>query len=212
MASRVVDILLPVALDQAYSYRVAADMALEPGDLVRVPLGARTATGVVWAENPAPNPRLDNRLKYVEERLELPPLKPELRQFVDWVSLYCLGARGMVLRMCLRMGEHLGPARERLGVRLAGPAPKRITPARQRLLSLLADGLARHKGEAAEEAGVSAGVIDGLVDEGTLETLVLPPEPLALPVDPEHVVTDFSADQRAAADALRSTVAQGGYS
>ena len=115
MASRVVDILLPVALDQAYSYRVADDMELAPGDLVRVPLGARTATGVVWAENPAPNPRLDNRLKYVEERLDLPPLKPELRQFVDWVSGYCLGARGMVLRMCLRMGEHLGPARERLG-------------------------------------------------------------------------------------------------
>ncbi len=212
MASRVVDILVPVALDQAYSYRVADDMALAPGDLVRVPLGARTATGVVWAENPAPNPRLDNRLKYVEERLDLPPLKPELRQFVDWVSLYCLGARGMVLRMCLRMGEHLGPARERLGVRLAGPAPKRMTPARQRVLRLLADGFARPKGEAAEEAGVSAGVIDGLVDEGTLETMVLPPEPLALPVDPEHVATDFSADQRAAADALRLTVGQGGYS
>ena len=56
------------------------------------------------------------------------------------------------------------------------------------------------------------GVIDGLVDEGTLETLVLPPEPLALPVDPEHVATDFSVDQRAAADALRATVGQGGYS
>ena len=162
MASRVVDILLPVALDQAYSYRVPDAMALAPGDLVSVPLGARTATGVVWAENPTPNPRLDNRLKYVDERLDIPPLKPELRQFVDWVADYSLGARGMVLRMCLRMGEHLGPARERVGVRLGGPPPKRMTPARTRVLALLADGLARAKGEAAEEAGVSAGVIDGL--------------------------------------------------
>ncbi len=212
MASRVVDILLPVALDQAYSYRVPDAMELAPGDLVSVPLGARTATGVVWAENPTPNPRLDNRLKYVDERLDIPPLKPELRQFVDWVADYSLGARGMVLRMCLRMGEHLGPARERLGVRLAGPPPKRMTPARTRVLALLADGLARAKGEAAEEAGVSAGVIDALVDEGTLETLVLPPEPLALPVEPDHVATDFTPAQREAADALRATVAQSGYS
>src|SRR3984957_3937415 len=156
MASRVVDILLPVALDQAYSYRVPDAMELAPGDLVSVPLGARAATGVVWAENPTPNPRLDNRLKYIDERLDIPPLKPELRQFVDWVAGYALGARGMVLRMCLRMGEHLGPARERLGVRLNGPPPQRMTAARQRVLDLLADGLARAKGEAAEEAGVSA--------------------------------------------------------
>ncbi len=212
MASRIVDILLPVALDQAYSYRVPDAMELAPGDLVSVPLGARTATGVVWAENPTPNPRLDNRLKYIDERLDIPPLKPELRQFVDWVSDYSLGARGMVLRMCLRMGEHLGPARERLGVRLQGPSPRRMTPARQRVLALLADGLARTKGEASEEAGVSAGVIDGLVDEGTLETLVLPPEPLALPVEPDHLATDFTPAQRKAADALRVTVAQSGYS
>ena len=87
----------------------------------------------------------------------------------------------MVLRMALRMGEHLGPERLRVGVRLAGPAPKRMTAARARVLDLLADGLARGKGEAAEDAGVSPGVIDGLVDEGTLEALPLPPEAVARP-------------------------------
>ena len=212
MASRVVDVLLPVALDQAYSYRVPDGMELAPGDLVCVPLGARAATGVVWAENPAPNPRLDNRLKYVEERLDFPPLKPELRQFVDWVAGYALGARGMVLRMCLRMGEHLGPARERVGVRLNGAAPRRMTPARQRVLAVLADGLARGKGEAAEEAGVSVGVVDGLIDEGTLETLVLPPAPLALAADPEHRRPGLTPAQGAAAEALRMAVAESGYS
>ena len=58
-------------------------------------------------------------------------------------SNYTLAPRGMVLRMCLRMGEHLGPARDRVGVRLAGPPPKRMTAARQRVLALLADGLVR---------------------------------------------------------------------
>ena len=93
MAKRVVDVLVPVALDQAYSYRVPDGLALAPGDLVtRAARADRAATAVVWAENPSPNPRLDNRMKDVEDKLDVPPLKPELRNFVDWVSGYTLGA------------------------------------------------------------------------------------------------------------------------
>jgi primosomal protein N' (replication factor Y) len=211
MAKRVVDVLVPVALDRAYSYRVPETLTLAPGDIVSVPLGARDATAVVWADNPKPNPRLDNRLKDVEEKLDVPPLKGELRSFVEWVANYTLASRGMVLRMCLRMGEHLGGERERVGVRLAGDPPKRKTAARERVLALLADGIVRGKSEAAREAGVSATVIDGLIDEGTLETVVLPPEPVAEKPDPDFIATDFTPDQQAAAAALKETVAHGGY-
>ena len=212
MTKRVVDVLLPVALDRAYSYRVPEELELAPGDIVCVPLGAREATAVVWADNPKPNPRLDNRLKDVEEKLELPPLRPELRSFVDWVANYTVSSRGMVLRMCLRMGEHLGAERERVGVRLAGAPPQRMTPARQRALALFADGMVRGKSDAAREAGVSVGVIDGLIDEATLETVVLPPEPVAQKPDPDFVQSEFTPDQSAAATALKATVAKGGYS
>ncbi len=213
MPRRVVDVLVPVALDHPYSYRVPEKLELAPGDIVSVPLGAREATAVVWAENPKPNPRLDNRLKDVEEKLEIPPLKSELRSFVDWVANYTVNPRGMVLRMCLRMGEHLGAERERIGVRLSGaPPPQRMTAARGRVLALLADGMVRAKSEAAREAGVSAGVIDGLIDEGTLETVVLPPEPVAQKPDPDFAPPDFSSDQSAAAAALKQTIAAGGYS
>src|SRR5271154_529848 len=191
MAKRVVDVLVPVALDRAYSYRVPETLALAPGDIVSVPLGARETTAVVWAENPKPNPRFDNRLKDIEEKLELPPLRPELRSFVDWVANYTVASRGMVLRMCLRMGEHLGAERERIGVRLIGPAPQRMTSARARVMALLADGMTRAKGEAAREAGVSSGVIDGLIDEGTLEAVVLPPEPVAERPDPDFAQPEF---------------------
>ena len=84
MAQRFVDVLLPVALDQTYSYRVPDGMALGPGDVVDVPLGARTATGAVWAGDVAIKPGLHNRMKDVEEKLDIPPLKPELRRFVDY--------------------------------------------------------------------------------------------------------------------------------
>ena len=99
----------------------------------------------------------------------------------------------MVLRMCLRMGEHLGEERERVGVRLAGAPPQRMTPARARVLALLGDGMTRGKSEAAREAGVSAGVVDGLIDEGTLQTVVLPPEPVAEAPDPDFAQSEFSA-------------------
>src|ERR1700726_4229002 len=156
----VVDVLVPVALNQAYSYRVPRGMELKPGDVVCVPLGPREVVAVVWAENANPDPRLHNRLKEVGERLDVPPLQEELRSLVDWVASYTLSARGMVLRMTLRMGEHLGPERVRMGVRRVGQAPKRLTPARCPLIEVLSDGLLHGKSEAAKEAGVSVGVID----------------------------------------------------
>src|SRR5674476_790143 len=201
-STRVVDVLVPVALDQNYSYRVPRGMELKPGDVVSVPLGPREVVAVVWADNPNPDPRLHNQLKDVSQKLDVPPLQPELRSLVDWVANYTLSARGMVLRMCLRMGEHLGPERVRMGVRLIGEPPKRLTPARRRLIDVLSDGLLHGKSEAAKEAGVSAGVIDGLVDEGTLTTEPMP-RALAPPApDPSFATPDFSRQQSTAVDAV----------
>ncbi|UYO44631.1 primosomal protein N' [Rhodopseudomonas palustris] len=207
----VVDVLVPVAIDQAYSYRVPRGLSLKPGDVVAVPLGAREVLGVVWAENPNPAPRLHNRLKDVAEKLDVPPLRDELRRMVDWVSTYTLSARGMVLRMCLRMGEHLGPERQRLGVRLVGSSPQRMTPARRRVLEILSDGLLHGKSDLAKEAGVSPGVIDGLVDEGTLQVEPMPRENPAPEPDPDFAPADFSPEQARAAETMRGLVTAGGF-
>jgi primosomal protein N' (replication factor Y) len=210
MSMRIVDVLVPVALDQAYSYRVPQGLELSPGDIVAVPLGARECVGVVWGEGTA-RPGLHNKLKDIDGKLDVPPLKDELRTFVDWVAKYTLCPRGMVVRMALRMGD-LGPERERIGVRKIGPAPPRMTAARARIIALLEDGMTRPKGEAAKEAGVSPGVIDGLVDEGTFEAVALPPEPVATPPDPDFAKPDFSEAQGKAAAAMRDTVKTGGFS
>src|SRR5947208_319098 len=116
MAQRIVDVLVPVALDHCYSYRAPAELDLKVGDIVSVPLGSRESLGVVWSDDVKVRPGLHNRLKDVAGKLDYPPLGEELRKFVDWVANYTLGSRGMVLRMTLRMGD-LGPARERVGVR-----------------------------------------------------------------------------------------------
>ncbi|MGA2996420.1 primosomal protein N' [Bradyrhizobium sp.] len=207
----VVDVLVPVALDRAYSYRVPRGLELKAGDVVCVPLGPREVVGVVWAENANPDPRLHNRLKDVGEKLDVPPLKGELRALIDWVSNYTLSARGMVLRMCLRMGEDLGPERVRTGVRLSGPPPQRMTPARRRLIELMSDGLLHGKSDAAKEAGVSVGVVDGLVDEGTLTVEAMPRAPTPPAPDPSFAVPEFSRQQRTAVDAMRALAANGTF-
>src|SRR3982074_3288927 len=104
-SARVVDVLVPVALNQAYSYRVPRGMDLAPGDVVCVPLGPREGVAGVWAKTATPDPRLHTPLKDVGEKLDVPPLKEELRSLVDWVANYTLSARGMVLRMTLRLGR-----------------------------------------------------------------------------------------------------------
>jgi primosomal protein N' (replication factor Y) len=210
MSQKTVDVIVPVALDRAYTYRVPAGMSLAAGDVVAVPLGPNEYAGVVWGEA-EPRPGLHNKLKDVDAKLDIPPLNGELRRFIDWVADYTLGARGTVLGMALRMGAQ-GPAREKVGVRLAGPPPQRMTAARARVLRVLADGLARAKSDLAQEAAVSTGVIDGLIDEGTLETLVLPPEPVAYPPDPAHASPELTEAQAKAADTLRDAVAKGGFS
>src|SRR3982074_213383 len=208
-STSVVDVLVPVALNQAYSYRVPRGMGLKPGDVVCVPLGPREVVAVVWAENAKPDPRLHNRLKDVGEKLDVPPLKEELRSLVDWVANYTLSARGMVLRMTLRMGENLGPERMRLGVRLGGEPPRRRTPARLRLMQVRSAGLLHGKSDAAREAGVSSGVVDGLVDEGTLAVEAMPP-PLAPPApDPDYSQPEFSRQERTAVEAMRGLAGAG---
>src|SRR3974390_2008090 len=207
----IVVVLGPGALGRNSSGRVPHGMERAPGDVVCVPLGPREVGAVVWAENAKPDPRLHNRLKDVGEKLDVPPLKEELRALVDWVANYTLSARGMVLRMCLRMGEHLGPERVRMGVRLVGESPRRLTPARRRVIELLSDGLLHGKSEAAKEAGVSAGVIDGLVDEGTL---LAEPMPRALPPeppDPAYAQPEFGRQQRPAVDMMRTLAASGSF-
>src|SRR5689334_20580675 len=96
-----VEVLLPVALDRTYTYRVPFGMRLGAGEIVRVPLSGRGTVGVVW-DGEEGLPATSNRLRFVEERLDAPPLTGEMRRFVEWVAQWTLTPRGMVMRMALR--------------------------------------------------------------------------------------------------------------
>jgi primosomal protein N' (replication factor Y) len=199
----VADVLVPVAVDHPYSYRIPDGLTLAEGDFVTVSLGSREAFGVVWAL------RHDARknLKFVSARLDLPPLPQKLRTFLDWVAAWTLAPRGMVLRMATRAAEESGDEPARIGVRATGAAPKRPTAARQRVLEAALDGLAAGKADLARRAGVSPGVIDALVDDGALEAITLPAEKPGGNPDPDFCAPTLSPIQDQAAQSLREAVA-----
>ncbi|MFL5163973.1 MAG: primosomal protein N' [Microvirga sp.] len=198
MASKIADVLIPLALDTAYSYAVPDGLALEEGDVVQVPLANREVAGVVWGLRDGQG----GNLKKVTGVIEAPNLSPRMRKFLDWIAWYTLAPKGSALAMGLKIPDPDRQEVARVGVRLAGALPKRMTPARQKVVEIAQDGIVRLKSELAHAAGVSSGVVDGLIDEGTLETVALLAEPVAEMPDPAFGHTALSDGQREAADEL----------
>ncbi|WP_166141257.1 primosomal protein N' [Methylosinus sp. RM1] len=208
--AQIVEILLPVAVDMAYFYYAPPALRLSPGDCVEVPLSTRKSFGVVWSVAPAGGAGPGN-LKSVIAKYDRPPLGETLRSFVDWVARWTLAPRGMALRLATRAVEEAAPETPRVGYRLAGPPPERMTAARARVIEAAEGGLTFSKGELARAAACSNGVVDALVDAGALEAVALPPEPVAGALDPDFARAPLEAEQLAGAEALTSAVEQGGY-
>jgi primosomal protein N' (replication factor Y) len=204
-----VSVLVPVAVDAAYSY--AAETPLAPGTLVEVPLGPRRVLGAVW-DDPPDGGVAASRLRPVARVFEAPPLDAAMRAFVEWIARWTLAPRGMVLRMVLRSPDALVPEAARAGVVLAGPPPPRATAARARVLDVAATGPAWSKAGLAAAAGVSPSVIDGLVAAGTLAPVELPPPPPAPRPDPFAAHPVLSDEQAGAAAALVAAVAASAFS
>jgi primosomal protein N' (replication factor Y) len=199
----IASVLVPVAVPVAYTYKVPAGQSVVPGTIVRVPLGTREVIGAVWDGEPdaAINP---NKLKSISHVYDTtPPLDKDLRRFVDWVAGWTLGAPGMVVRMVLRSEEALQPEAPVSGVRrIEGAEPERMTPARRRVLETMEDGFAWTKSGLAHAAGVSASVIDGLVQQEVLEIVSMPAAPPPPRPQIDYAQKDLTPAQQAAAEKL----------
>ncbi|WP_349368650.1 primosomal protein N' [Salinarimonas sp.] len=201
MSQTLADVLVPLPLDTLFSYRLPEGYRPRVGETVRAPFGQREVAGVVWGLREGAG---DN-LKTLSGPLEGPHFAEPLRKLIDFVARWTLAPRGAVLAMALKLPDESRPEAPRVGVRATGALPRRMTPARERVLAAAADGLARPKRELALAAGVSAGVVDGLVDEGALEALALAEPPRPAP-DPAHAAPRLSPAQADAAAALAAAV------
>lgn len=200
MVGRAMAVLVPYPVDKAYDYIVPNGMRVSVGDYVCVPLGNREIAGVVWGE-PAGDVK-PSKLKAVISKYDLEPMSAEVRKFIDWVASYTLTPKGFVLKMALSASAGLYPPKPATGYRASGLQGEKLTPQRQAVMDIMADGHVRMASEVAEMAGVSAGVVKGLADKNLLETIsIVSPSPCLNP-NPEGALADLSEDQQAVADEL----------
>ena len=196
----IVPVMLPLPTMQAYSYAVPEEVRVQPGSIVQVPLGPRQVAGIVWdGETDDVDP---DKLRPITLAFDCPPIAREMRRFLDWVAAYTLSPPGMVARMALRAPAAFEPEAPAEGVRLTDQRPERMTAARDRVISLAADGFGWTRPGLARAAGVSVSVVDGLLRQGVFETIQIPPQPVVPYPDPEFRLPELSPDQQAAADAL----------
>ncbi|WP_136658223.1 primosomal protein N' [Nitratireductor sp. XY-223] len=196
----IVPVLLPLPTMQAYSYAVPDDVAVRPGSVVQVPLGPRQVAGIVWdGKTDDVDPE---KLRPITLAFDCPPIAGDMRRFLDWVAAYTLSPPGLVARMALRAPAAFEPEAPTEGVRLTERRPERMTSARERVLSLAADGFGWTRTGLARAAGVSVSVVDGLLKQHVFETIQIPPQPVVPYPDPAFRLPELSPDQREAADLL----------
>ncbi len=205
--SRIASVLIPMPLPEAFDYAEPDGMALAPGDQVAVPLGPRLIRGVVSEVRDGHG---GNRpLKPVAERLDDPPLPPGTLEFVQWAARYAVDAPGQPLAIALRGARAPKPRPQRV-VRPTGAQPARTTPARAKVLAAAAEA-DLSPADLARAAGVSSGVVKGLVEDGALAIHEVVAEAAFAPPDLTRQGPDLNPSQAAAAEALKAMATEGGF-
>ncbi|MBV7266606.1 primosomal protein N' [Erythrobacter ani] len=187
-------------------YSVPEGMRVQPGSVVIAPLGPRTVTGIVWETERLPgNDVPAEKLRPLRELVSVPPLRAPLRRLIEWTADYYCAALASVARMVLSSGGALGGPTTMTEYRLSGGTPERMTPQRRAAI----EGLEGQQGtirELAGIAGVSEGVLRGLVNQGVIEPVAVAIDRPFPPADPDYHQPALSGDQLAVANTLVTAV------
>ena len=202
--------MLPLPLAGAYDYKLPRGVNAARGMVVAAPLGNRETMGVVWGA--AEGTVGDNRLKLAEPLEGEPVLPLGLCDFIDWVADYTLSPPGAILAMALRSRGTFEPEALRTAYVKGDVTPARMSQARERVLSVAGDRLARSISGLAEDANVTPAVVRGLIAAGALITTQLPEFPPFNQPEPEFALPELNDDQARAAKCLRDAVAAKSYS
>jgi len=190
-------------------YKVPDTMQVEPGSVVIAPVGPRQLLGVAWEADRLPaNEVVNERLRPLAGKLDVPPIAAPLRRLCEWTADYYLSPLASVLRMVLPSSAALEGPRQLREYRPTGVVPERLTPQRQKALAAL-EGRQGTIRELAHHSGVSDSVLRGLVNAGVLESVAVDADrPLAVP-DPGFAPPDLNTDQKEAATSLASAIGRG---
>ncbi|MEL6485789.1 MAG: primosomal protein N' [Pseudomonadota bacterium] len=187
-------------------YTVPDDVDVEPGSVVIAPLGPRKVTGIVWDEGRLPGAEVPAaKLRPILEVVSVPALAAPLRRLIEWTADYYCAALASVARMVLSSGGALGGPSTTIEYRLSGGAPERMTPQRAAAIEAL-EGEQGTIRELSAIAGVSEGVLRGLVNQGVIEPVTVAIDRPYRQADPDFHQPALSPDQLRVAKRLVDAV------
>ncbi len=187
-------------------YRLPAGMAVEFGQLVMAPLGPRQVLGIVWEPERLGGDEVpESKLRPILEVLPVPPFSTPLRRLIEWCADYYVAPINAVARMALGSMAALRGGGTTTEYRLSGEEPKRLTPQRAAAMDALHGEQASIR-ELAEYAGVSEGVLRGMVGAGILEPVTVDLDRPYPQARPDFAQPKLSEAQQAAADRFVSAV------
>jgi primosomal protein N' (replication factor Y) (superfamily II helicase) len=198
------DILLPVPIDRHFAYK--ASTSLSAGQLVTVPFGKRSLTGLVLGTSAGVVP--EDKLKTVAACLPLAPLPQSLTAFLLWAAHYVLCPPGLLLKMALT-GLQGSPVPEGspLWRRCKEPtATVRANSKAAKLLALFNAAQSTLDIAALAEAGLTRSDALALVKRGLLISATGSAAPPPAP-NPDFAQPQLSPAQRAAADRFQAAFA-----
>jgi primosomal protein N' (replication factor Y) len=191
-------------------YRLPEGMVAPPGTVVAAPLGPRQIVGIVWDKEHLPADEVpDTKLRPLLGVLPVPPLKPELMRLIEWAADYYCAPMASVARMVLSSGALKGPA-TMIEYRLTEQLPERMTPQRLAAIEAL-EGEQASLRELAGIAGVSEGVLRGLVNQGVLEPVEVDCDRPFERARADFDVPRLSEEQQAVAGRFVDSVERGGF-
>ena len=169
-----IGVLLPLPFNDVFDYKTDKDLSL--GQIVRVPFLKGSQVGVVYKLGKSSSLE-DKKIKSITEVFNLPPLKKELLQFIDWVAKYNLASLGMVLKMVLCAKGVFEDPKLNVLYKLTGKtlaqAKLKNSDARWHVIDLLKHA-PYSKSEITKGAGVSVSVVNTLIENGILEPFSTP--------------------------------------
>jgi primosomal protein N' (replication factor Y) len=187
-------------------YRVPDGMEAVEGSVVVAPLGPRQIIGIVWDPQRLPAQSVpDERLRPIHSVLPVPPVRPELMRLIEWTADYYVAPMAAIARMVLASGGALQGPSTTTEYRLSGGLPERLTPQRLAAMEALEGEQATIR-ELAGIAGVSEGVLRGLLNQGVLEPVQVDCDRPFPRAQPHFAAPDLNGEQRAVADRLVQAV------
>ena len=204
-----VSVVLATPVPGCFDYLVPPHLSVGIGNVVIAPFGNRHLPGIVLGA--ADGNVATEKLRSLEDVAAVPVLPEPLLHFMKRFAEWTVSPLGAVAKMILSQSSALAPPalQKRFTLPEITLLDKPLTPARQRVVDLMADGRRRSASEISTAVDVSQAVITGMVAKGLLEVKYVTTD--QLPPSPRDDIPGLtlSATQAEAACDLSAMIGQG---